>query len=234
MKIFFFILIFSASIFSHSLWALEVFDYQWVFRTGFLAQQSKMHTTLREHLSEGDEDSESTFSFGMNSSIGYKFDRYEPNIASNIYYGKIRNMKFPVGNDVIEGKGSTRGFSINPNIKYSIIKKSFENWEMYLRLGPVWSLQTIVFTSTARNFSTKKRITFENYGASFGFGIEEKLPFKEMHPVYLELIYSYFNSYETSLVDASDFQNINIISQEKSNDRFGASTFTLNFGIALF
>lgn len=101
--------------------------------------------------------------------------------------------------------------------------------------GPTWSLHTFTLSEnqTDEEFSDTKRINFENRGGNLNIGIEEVVPYKKMHPAFIELGYSYMRSKLIYIVDASDFKEVKTLSKAASKDFYG-HYFTLRFGITLF
>jgi hypothetical protein len=109
---------------------------------------------------------------------------------------------------------------------------------MYLALGPAWSLQTVKFDDEVQSdgplFNRNQKLTFESYGGSLSIGFEEDLPYKEMHQVYIELNYSYMETYKVRVVDKSDFTETNILSVEESKQNFNGHFFAISIGMTIF
>jgi hypothetical protein len=76
-------------------------------------------------------------------------------------------------------------------------------------------------------------VSFENYGGSLFIGFEEIKPFKEMHPIFFEVGYSYMHSYKVSILDASNSANVITLSEGDSND-FSGQYIIVRAGMALF
>ncbi|MBY0413408.1 MAG: hypothetical protein K2Q18_04555, partial [Bdellovibrionales bacterium] len=101
--------------------------------------------------------------------------------------------------------------------------------------GPAWSLQTYVFNhpQTTGNFNDKRRVSFENYGGGIFIGLEQILPFKDKHPYFLEIGFSYMHSYKVSILDSSNSAEVITLNEGDSND-FSAQYIIVRAGMTLF
>ncbi len=181
------------------------------------------------------EDSNENNGFGFNTSAGYKWNNWEAIISSDVLFGKLNDLTFNVNSSEIRGDGSFRIFSVSPMFRYYTPYTVYNRWNVFVGAGPTWSLHTFIITNnlTTTDFSSKKRINFENRGGSLNIGLEEIVPFKEMHPTFIELGYSYMRSKQIFIVDASDFTDVKTLSKGNSND-FHGHYFVARFGITLF
>lgn len=181
------------------------------------------------------EDSSENTGFGFNSSIGYRGSDWEFLIASDILFGKLNDLTFRVDSTEIRGDGSFRIFSLSPMIRYYTPYIIYNRWNFFMEAGPTWSLHTFIIANNLNdtNFSDKKRINFENRGGSLSLGLEEVVPFKEMHPTFIEIGYSYMRSKQIFIVDASDFKDVKTLSRGDSKDFYG-HYLVARFGITLF
>lgn len=177
--------------------------------------------------------------FGMSSRFGQRNYPFEIGALSDIGYGKAERVQFndplaPNNTNLVVGNGHYRIVTVSPYIKYNI-PWQYKAWNPYFGGGPSWSLNTLVIKNinNGSNFSTKKRISFENFGAGLFIGIEEILAFKEMHPTFIEFGYSFMASYKVSVIDASDYKEVKTISSRKARD-FQGSFFFLRLGVVLF
>ena len=180
--------------------------------------------------------------FGLNSRFGYRNYPVELGFLSDIGFGQAKNIRFndplnttPNQNgSLIVGDGHYRIVTISPYFKHNL-KWSYQVWNPYLGLGPTWSLSTLVLSnvSNGANFNTKKRISFENFGAGIFIGVEEILSEKSMNPTFIELGFTYMASYKVSVIDASDFKEVRTLSSRKARD-FQGSFFFLRVGVVLF
>lgn len=181
------------------------------------------------------EDETKTAGFGFITSVAYRWENWEFAFASDVLFGRIKDVTFIYEENSIRGGGHFRLVSIGPQIKYYTPYSLFNKANFYVGLGPSWSLQTFVFSrsQTTGNFNNKKRISFENYGGGLFIGIEEIHPFKESHPMFLEVGYSYMHSYKVSVLDSSNSAEVITLNEGDSND-FSAQYIIIRAGIALF
>ncbi len=178
--------------------------------------------------------------FGLTTRFGHRNYPFELGILSDIGYGKAERVKFNDPNNsnnssnLVIGDGHYRIVTVSPYLKYNLTWK-LKAWNPYFGGGPSWSLNTLVIknVNNGSNFSTKKRISFENFGAGLFIGVEEILTFKEMHPTFIEFGYSFMASYKVSLIDASDYKEVQTLSSRKARD-FQGSFFFLRLGVVLF
>lgn len=173
--------------------------------------------------------------FGFNTSVGYKWSNWELMVASDALFGKLNDMTFKVENSEVRGDGSFRVFTLSPLVRYYTPYSLWNRWSIYTSAGPTWSLHTFIITNNLNNsdFDHKKRISFENRGGSLNVGIEEIVPYKETHPAFFEIGYSYMKSHQIFIVDASDFKDVKTLKKNSSKD-FSGHYFILRFGITLF
>lgn len=179
--------------------------------------------------------------FGLTSRFGFRNYPLEIGVLSDIGFGKAENIRFNdqvnnqgQNNTLIEGDGHYRIVTVSPYIKHNFSWK-YKAWNPYIGGGPSWSLSTLVLknVNNGANFNTKKRVSFENFGAGIFIGVEEIVSFKDMHPTFVEFGFSYMASYKISVVDASDFKEVHTLSSRKGRD-FHGSFFFLRLGVVLF
>lgn len=175
---------------------------------------------------------------GFNTHFGYKWKYFELTLSSYIYWGDIEGLTFKARNETIRGEGSFRHVSFGPVLRYQLRGvQPVKNWFMFVGLGPVWSLQTVkldTFSSTGPLYNKNQKLTFESTGGTFVMGFEEDLPYKEMHPVFIEFMYSYKKSRKVSVVDASDFTETNILSTEEIGQDLSGHFYMVSIGMLLF
>lgn len=182
------------------------------------------------------EDETKTAGLGFVTSIAYRFDNWEFAIAGDVLFGLIKDVSFNYNSsNTIRGGGHFRLVSIGPQIKYYTPFSVLNLANIYVGFGPSWSLQTFVFKNptTTGGFNDKKRVSFENYGGSIFFGLEEIKPFKDMHPMFLEVGYSYMHSYKVSILDATNTAEVITLTEGDSND-FSGQYIIVRAGVALF
>ncbi len=175
---------------------------------------------------------------GFNTHFGYKWKYFELSFSSYIYWGEWEDLTFEAAGETIQGEGTFRHVSFGPILRYQLRGvQPFKNWFMVVGLGPVWSLQTVKmdeFTSTGPKFNRNQKLAFESTGGVLSIALEEDLPYKEMHPVFVEFIYSYKKSRTLTIVDASDFVETNILSTEEARQDLSGHFFMLSIGFTVF
>jgi len=174
--------------------------------------------------------------FGFNTHFGYKWKDWELLGSSYNYFGKVEHISLLVSNKIITGSGSYRHLGIGPLLRYHTPYEPFKSWLLYLGAGPSWSLQTIKMKdfTTNGNFNRDQKLTYESFGYTLSLGIEENLKYKNLHPVYFELVYSFKKSFKVSTVDASDFTETNILTSEETQQEIQSKTIYLSMGIVIF
>lgn len=188
---------------------------------------------------EGLESEEYAHGTGFNTHFGYKSKYFEVNLSSYIFWGEMEELTFRARGEDITGEGTYRNVSFGPTLKYQYRGvQPFKNWFLYTSIGPMWSLQTVKFDddfeSTGSQFNTNQKLTFESYGGAFAIGLEEDLPYKEMHQVYIELLYTYMHTRKVSVVDKSDFTETNILSEEETNQNLSGHFLMISLGLTVF
>jgi hypothetical protein len=194
------------------------------------------YTSSKIKAQAGTEDD--TRGFGFNTHLGYRWKYFELDLSSYIYWGNIEGLTFQANGETINGSGTFRHVSFGPIFKYHFQSpRLFTNWTFYTGVGPVWSLQTVKmknFTSSGPKFIDTQKLTFDSFGGMLVIGIEEQLEHKEAHPAFLEIVYSYKNSYKLSVVDASDPVETNILSSQEADQELSGHYFMVSFGITIF
>ncbi len=175
---------------------------------------------------------------GFNTHFGYKWKYFEITLSSYIYWGSIEGLTFKARNETINGEGTFRHVSFGPLLRYQLRGvQPVKDWFMFIGIGPVWSLQTVKldkFSSTGPLYNKKQKLTFESTGGSFVFGFEEDLAYKEMHPVFIEFMYSYKKSNKVSVVDASDFTETNVLATQETDQDLSGHFYMVSIGMLLF
>lgn len=212
---------------------------RFTLRAGFSFNLTQIQTDKfidnREFDDGEPEDETRTFGFGLVTSIGYRIGEWEFAFASDVLFGGFKDITFITGQDSIRGGGHFRLVSIGPQIKYYTPYSLFNRANFYVGFGPSWSLQTFVFRNaqTTGSLSDKRRISFENYGGGLFIGLEEILPTKTQHPMFIEVGYSYMHSYKVSILDAENTAEVVTLSQGDSND-FSSQYIIIRAGFTLF
>jgi hypothetical protein len=225
-KNFFFIFLFSL----HS-FRLLAYDHTMALKGGLSTTWAELRT---KGVEENEEDS--FFGMGFNTHLIYRWKRWEAGLSSYIYWGDIDGLKFRTQGQTIEGDATFRHVSFGSVLRYTFLANQvYLNWHMYVGLGPSWSLQTIKLDSPQTNgtFTSNQKLTYESRGGFIMIGLEENLPFKEMHPVYVEFLYSFKQSRKVSIVDSSDATEVDIITTERN--RLNSGHFIMvSMGITIF
>lgn len=190
------------------------------------------------HINGTDKSEDLMHGTGFNTHFGYKWKYFELTLSSYIYWGEIEALTFNADGETITGEGTFRHVSFGPVLRYQFRGvQPFKNWFLFAGLGPVWSLQTIKmeeFTASGPKFNRNKKLAFESTGGVLAIGLEEDLPYKEMHPVFVEFVYSYKKSRKLSIVDASDFVETNILSSQEADQDLSGHFFMISLGFTVF
>lgn len=202
------------------------------FKTGSLIDNSEQDDPADP---DDDFDETKTPGYGFTTSVARRWTQFEIVFGSDVYFGKIKDLTFVSENRSIRGSGHFRVVNLGPTVKYITPFVLLNKAQFYVGAGPNWSLQTFVFSDVVGvgGFNNNNRVSFENYGGNIYFGIEEITPYKSSHPAYLELGYSYMNSYEVSIHDASKETDVITLS-EKSSRKFSGHYFIVRLGMTLF
>lgn len=181
------------------------------------------------------EDHSESTAVGFSTSAGYRWSKWELMVGSDVFFGNLKDLAFKVDSNEIIGTGHFRVFTLSPLLRYYTPFTVWNRWNFFMSAGPSWSLHTFVISNTLNGstFSSKKRISYENRGGTINFGIEEIVPYKDTHPTFFEIGYSYMRSRRIFIVDASDFTDVKTLEQGISND-FYAHYLIIRFGITLF
>ena len=175
--------------------------------------------------------------YGFNTAFGYRWINAEFYITSTIYFGKIEDLSFKAGNIDYTGSGNFRSVTIGPTYKYILPFKIFKNWNYYLSVGPHWSIQTIEFnnyTASISNGTNEFKLTYESFGTALGFGLEEQTLYKEMHPVFIEVIFIKRSTYKVSVVDTTNPAEVNIVTTSEADQDITEKVLLINLGITIF
>lgn len=213
------------------------FDREFFLSAGLGYSSASVKTRYLEQNDDGEiEDETESKAFGVTTRFGYRLAPFEFGFLSDIGYGKVEDLSLKlIDNSTVSGDGHYRFVAISPYIKYLLPLPTYYQWRSYVGGGPSWGLQTIVMdnVTSGSNFNAEKRISFENFGAGIFLGFEEDLPYKQMHPVFLEVGVAYMKSYKVYLTDASNFKEVKTLSSKDSHDLTGTFVF-IRAGLVLF
>ncbi|EQC44085.1 hypothetical protein M899_2233 [Bacteriovorax sp. BSW11_IV] len=204
------------------------FSNQLVLRGGILAAKTTMGTSLESNDDFG--------GYGLSSSFGYKLENLEFLLSSNAYVGKVENIRFEVHKNMIQGTGKIRTVDFTPTLKYTLDFNIYKNWALFGSIGPSWVLHSINldnFTSNNTSFSNTK-LSYDARGIVASIGVEEQVEEKELRPVFIQLLFSYYKSRKVSLVDISNSKEIQILSEEESRQGIKTITWMVNMGLVIF
>ena len=174
--------------------------------------------------------------WGFNTHFGYHWYKWELTASSYVSFGDVSDLSFEVNGDDIQGDGKLRFVSISPNIRYYTDWWFYEGWRFYVGAGPIWTLKTIKFDryDSEKTLGEDRKLTYESRGAMLILGVEELLPLKQLHPVYVELATGFTVSRELSVVDNSTPAETEILSSEPAHDEVQNYAIVLSLGITLF
>lgn len=204
------------------------FEDELILRGGIIAAKTTMGTNLESNDDFG--------GYGLSSNFGYRFKNLELLLSSNAYIGKVENIRFEFHSETIQGTGRIRSVDFTPTFKYITPFKLYRNWAFFMSAGPSWILHSIdldQFTSGQEGFNNTK-LSYDARGITLSLGVEEITETKEMKPVYIQLLFSYFKSRKVSLVDVSNSKEIQILSEEESHQGIKTVTWMLNMGLVIF
>ena len=109
---------------------------------------------------------------GLNSHFGYRRDKWEYNITSYAYYGKVKDLDFHINDNIIKASDSSvRSISISPTLKYITDYSTDNNWHLFFSIAPCWALQTIKpkdYELQNSPYSPEHKIIFHSKGAQSG------------------------------------------------------------------
>ncbi len=215
---------FSNSIFS--------FENDFHISVGFGVSSAEFRSKIVDQDKRKDEDETETKAFGLSTRFGYKLIDNEFGILSDVGFGKVEHLT--INNSAInvsDEMAHYRIVTISPYYKYIFLNNIYADWSTYFGISPSWSLQTLTFDSP--RISSEYRLSFENFGFGLFVGVEESLAYKEMHPSFLEVGYSYSANYKTSLIDASKTSEAVLLKSYRAKNLTGHFWF-FRFGLVLF
>ena len=173
---------------------------------------------------------------GFNTHFGYKWDKFEFSASSYINFSGFTGLDLKAqGVNLDDVSGDIRNLSIVPLIKYHTDIEVRPSWRLYVGAGPSWSLLTMQLEDdiTGRGFGYDDKFVYESRGASLVIGVEEQTLYKEMRPVFFELLVQYMESHELTTVDASNNLETIILSKEEIG-QIDTIFYMLSMGIVIF
>lgn len=184
---------------------------------------------------------EKFFTPAINTQLSWYQGRFEFTANALLSFGKIDEITHEIDDKVFAGEGKVFDLSISPIIKYELpyaLKSGL--WPTYIGAGPAWSLYTLRFRDNQaldagfEVSSDRYKLTYDTVGYNIVLGAEELTRYKDMHPVYIELIYSYRKSRKISLVDTEKFLEADIVEFRRSHKRLEYHSIMLIMGVTFF
>lgn len=188
-----------------------------------------------------DEQEEKFFTPAINTQLSWYQGRFEFTANALLSFGKIDEVTHQIDDKVFAGEGKVFDLSISPIIKYELpvaLKNGL--WPVYIGAGPAWSLYTLRFRDNQAldaGFdvsSERYKLTYDTVGYNIILGAEELTRYKDMHPVYIELIYSYRKSRKISLVDTEKFLEADIVEFRRAHKRLEYHSLMVIMGVTFF
>ena len=190
----------------------QSFTHRLILRGG----PSSTWARLKTYQERGDE---FLLGAGLSTHFSYRWNFWELGTSNYIFWGNAENLRFSAQQRDLYGEADFQSTSFGPLIRYFFKENALyqphlqSHWHSYIGLGPIWSHQTIRFDSseTSESFKEKHKLTYSSFGFFITLGLEEKSYFKEMHPLYLELLYSFQKSKKFSLIDTTHPRQVKVI-----------------------
>ena len=179
---------------------------------------------------------------GFHTYLSFQFtEQWELALGGYVFFGKTSHLNFTIAGNQVRTNGAYRDTTFAPTIRFLTPLQYEQNWNWYVIGGPSWSQQTVKledFIDVAGNLRHQHKITLLANGGTLGFGLQEKVQKKRpdniTHPVYIEFLYSYMLVNRITLVDASNFSEVQTVNYEDSKRPASSSIYILNFGMAIF
>lgn len=177
----------------------------------------------------------------INTQVSWYQGRFEFSFNAMMSFGKVDEIEHIVEGKTFDGTGKVFDVAISPIIKYELpfaLKRG--RWPLYFGAGPAWSLYTLGFEDNQAieaGFDIKTdsyKLTYDTFGYNIVFGTEELTTYKDMHPVYIELVYSYRKSKKISLVDTEQFIETNIVKQQSDHQELEYHSLMIVMGMTFF
>lgn len=178
----------------------------------------------------------------LSPQVSHRMGPYlELGVMGFLRLGKSQELSFEVDQKTLKGDVRPYDVMISPQLRtYLPAYFNRENWQLYVTAGPSWSLHTFDFRNNtgARDagFDTdtsQYKLAYATYGWIAGIGVQEITAFKEMHPVYIELLYSTSRTRKVTLLDTTKFYKTNEVFSG-TDRRYRSHSIILQMGITLF
>lgn len=177
----------------------------------------------------------------INTQVSWYLGKFEFTANALMSFGKVDEIEHILADQTFTGEGKVFDVAISPLIKYELpIALKSGQWPMYLGAGPAWSLYTLRFRDNQAidaGFDVKSdryKLTYDTFGYNIVLGVEELTAYKDMHPVYIEFVYSYRKSKKISLVDTEQFIETNIVKEQKAHQEIKYHSLMIIMGMTFF
>lgn len=181
------------------------------------------------------------FTPAINTQLSWYVGKFEFTANALMSFGKVDEIEHILAEKTFAGEGKVFDVAISPMIKYELpFALKSGRWPMYLGAGPAWSLYTLRFRDNQAidaGFDVKSdryKLTYDTFGYNIVLGTEELTAYKDMHPVYIEFVYSYRKSKKLSLVDTEQFIETNIIQEQKIHRMIEYHSLMIIMGMTFF
>lgn len=177
----------------------------------------------------------------LNTQLSIYMGDFELTANGIMSFGKINELDYELDGRKITGVGKVLDLSLSPILKYET-NLSFNrgHWPIYIGFGPAWSLYSISFDNNSQvseydyDINTDEfKLSYTTFGHNIVIGVEEETSSKSLHPVYIELVYSYRKSRKLSLVDTEEFEEVEV-AHEQDDKSFTYHSVMINMGITFF
>lgn len=180
---------------------------------------------------------------GFHTYLCFQFtENWELALGGYVFFGRTRHLNFDIAGNQVRTNGHYRDTTFTPTIRFLTPLEYKQNWNWYVIGGPSWSQQTVKledFFDSTGTFRHQHKLTLLANGGTIGFGVQEKTPGNHLaqkmtQPVYIEFLYSYMMVNRVTLVDASDFSEVETVNYEDTKRPSRSSIYVLNFGMTIF
>lgn len=216
-------------------------DEQWMLRDDQLALKAAVGFHASYLKSNGQRISLPGFMLApsVSHSLGNMF---ELSVQGLLRLGKKQDLSFQIDNVTLGGRAAAYDVQITPQIKFYVPLYPWREgrWRPYMSVGPSWSLYTFSFRNndSARGKglgleSTQFKLAYDTNGVTAKIGFQEITKYKEMHPTFVEILFSTYQSRRVSLLDTTKFHKTNAILSRDDRSLKG-QMIAINIGVTLF
>lgn len=187
--------------------------------------------------SSEDEMNNKVYSAGIAAYYARIFTKYEFGISTHVFVGAIDDFYLSENGEALTGDGTVSSQSYSIFIKRFFEIYPFKYWRFYAMIGPSAIFNTVKlrnFVSTSTQFTHNHKITSDAVGLTFAMGIEENALKKESRPNYFQISYSGHRPTKFTVIDATDFTQIESVYQSSKGRDIIIHTFMIEAGFLLF